>query len=106
LKEGENKFSHIRDSGLKWALERTDRQLEFEKTVIFKLCAIVFIVAILCALSTIFIGRTRLGFGVGFISILLLGAVSIIWLAYVDLVPFIRRTYASCRRRYLSKKVK
>lgn len=106
MKEDENKFGYISDSGLRWALERMDRQLEFEKTMIFKFCAVVFAIAVLCALSSILIfGRTPLGFGVGFISILLLGIVLIIWLIYVDLTPLIRKAYIYYRKNRSSKKI-
>jgi len=105
LNESENKFDRIHDDNLRWALERTDRQARFEKTIIFKFCAVMFIAATLGALSTFFIGRNQLGFGIGFISIMLLGLVCIIMLIYVDLIPFMKKLYISYRKRHLSKKI-
>lgn len=103
MKEDENKFDHIHDSGLKWALERTDRELKFEKTMIFKFCAIVFIIGILCALSTLVIGRIQLGFQLGFISVMLMGLTCIIMLIYVDLIPLVKKAYISYRQGHLPK---
>lgn len=104
MEKNKNKFDHINDSGLRWALKRIDRELEFEKTMAFKVCAILFIVAVSGVLSSFIIGRNQLGLGVGFVSILLLGVVSIVRFTYVDVIPFIRRVYDFYRKEHSSEK--